>query len=435
VATPTSGHGLRVHRLARVRFVRDAAFTGGAQIVHALGAMLAGIIVARTLGPVGTGTISVVVALGSIGVLLATLGVHQSSIYFMSRPGVDADAVMSNAVAFGLFGGAAAAVGLAAAGAVFHHQLLDRISIGVFLLYVAAVPFSYFTEFARRIVLGRGRIAMFTSPDLVEGIVLLVGTAAVLLSFGSHLVPLIAVRVLIEVSIAVSMAVYLLRSLRFAFRPSPALLRRQVAYGLRSYAGSLLWVVLLQSDLILCNAFLGSGQAGVYSVAVSLGLPVTLLAGVIGTLTFQRATADPDRSSRVANANRVLRLLIPITIVSAAVLALASSWLVDLLYGSDFHASVGALVLLLPGLCALTVETVLMNFLAAEGNPPIVFVAPLIGVAFNLGANVLVIPRYGIDGAAVTSSIGYLLVFGLVARFYLRSTGSPPRALVRRAEA
>ena len=41
-----------------------------------------------------------------------------------------------------------------------------------------------------------------------------------------------------------------------------------------------------------------------------------------------------------------------------------------------------------------------MNFVAAEGSPSIIYRAPLFGVVFNLGANLLVIPRWGIDGAA-----------------------------------
>jgi O-antigen/teichoic acid export membrane protein len=430
MAAPAPGHRAVLRRLVGVGFVRDAAFTGGTQILHALGAMIGGIMVARTVGPTGTGTISVVVALASTAVLLASLGVHQSSIYFLGRPGSDRDAVMSNAIVFGLVGGAVAAGGLAVSGVLFRRQLLDRISIGLFLLYVAAVPFSYFTEFARRLVLGSGRVGMYSSPDIIEGIGLVVGTGAVLLAFGTRLTPLIGVRVAIEVAIATSMGVYLWRSVHFAFRPSRPLLRDQLAYGLRTYTGSLLWVVLLQSDLILCNGFLGSGQAGVYSVAVSLGLPVTLLAGVIGTLTFQRTAADPSRDSRVANANRVMRLLIPITILCAAGLAVASGFLVDLLYGPAFRGSVSALVLLLPGLCALTVETVLMNFMAAEGSPSIIYRAPLVGVVFNLAANLVVIPRWGIDGAAVTSTLGYLLVLVLVIRFYLTWTGSRARDLV-----
>lgn len=423
----------RLSRLSGVGFIRDVAFTGGTQLLHALGAMIAGVMVARSIGPSGTGTISVVVALASMAVLLASFGVHQSSIYFLGRPGADRDAVMSNAALFGLIGGIAAAGALAVISVLFRRQLLDRISIGIFLLYLISVPFSYFTQFAQRIVLGNGRIALYTAPDIIEGVGLVVGTAGALVTFGAQLIPLIAIRVMIEVTGAAAMAVYIFRSISFAFQPSRALLRDQIVYGLRTYAGSLLWVVLLQSDLILCNGFLGSGPAGVYSAAVSLGLPVTLVGAVIGTLTFQRAAIDPSRTSRVTNANRVIRLLIPITLLSAAMLALGSHWLVDLLYGSDFRGSVSALILLLPGLCALTVETVLMNFLAAEGNPSIVYRAPLVGVVFNLGANFLVIPRWGIDGAAVTSSLGYVLVFLLVLRFYLKWTGSRPRDLVARA--
>jgi O-antigen/teichoic acid export membrane protein len=79
---------------------------------------------------------------------------------------------------------------------------------------------------------------------------------------------------------------------------------------------------------------------------------------------------------------------------------------------------------------------VIMNFLGGEGNPPIVVWAPLVGLVLNLGANLFVIPRWGIEGAAVTSSIGYGLVLILVLVYHLRSSGSRVRdvALVRTSD-
>jgi len=52
-------------------------------------------------------------------------------------------------------------------------------------------------------------------------------------------------------------------------------------------------------------------------------------------------------------------------------------------------------------------------------------------VMVNLGANLIVIPRWGINGAATTSTIGYLIVLTLVLRHYLRTTRSPPGAVLR----
>ena len=412
------------------RFVRDVAMTGGTQAFIGLASMAGGIIVARVLGPSARGVISVLVALGSMAVLLASFGVHTSSIYFLGRFKSDRDAIISNNFVVGVVGGLLAATGLAVLGLVFQRALLNGIGLGVFLLYVTFVPFNYFNEFARRTVLGEGRVAAFNLPELGTASSLLFGVSAAILIFGRHVAPLLAVRVGTEALIAGALAVYTRRAIGFHFKPSAPLLREQVKYGVRNYAGSLLWVVLLQSDLVLCNHFLGSKQTGIYSVAVSLGLPVTLLANVVAILTFQRVSFDSSRPSRIANTNRVVRVLVVITAASTACMAAAASWIVPLIYGASFGAASQALLLLLPGLFALSVELVLMNFFAGEGSPPIVYLAPVVGVAVNLGANLLVIPRWGIDGAATTSSLAYLIVFVLVFRQYRRATQCRARSVL-----
>jgi O-antigen/teichoic acid export membrane protein len=423
-----------VSRLAknplRVRFVRDVVMTGGAQAISAGAAMVAGIMVARVLGPAAKGELSVLGALASIAVIVASLGLHHSAVYFLGRFKDDRHAVISNNALVGIVGGVLTAAALGVAGVVFRDALISGIDLGVFLLFLLFVPFNYFNEFGRRVMLGAGRVALYNLPDLVTGAALVVGTAIVLAVFGAHLVPLIVLRVVSELAIAVVMVVYVGRAIRFRLRPARGVLGRQAAYGVKNYASSLLWMVLLQGDLVLCNYFLGNAPTGVYSVAVSLGLPITMAGGVIGTIIFQRVSADASEANRVANTNRVVRVLIPILLVGMALLGAVADWVIPTVYGSGFAGADEALLLLFPGLFALAVELVLMNHLAGEGSPPIVYLGPLAGLVVNFGANIFVIPRYGINGAAVMSSVGYGVVLLLVGHQYLRLTGSRVRDLV-----
>jgi O-antigen/teichoic acid export membrane protein len=407
------------------RFLRIGfALTGGAQLFYAGASMVGGILVARALGPQGRGTISVLMAVGALSVLLASLGVYTSSIYFIGRFKEDRDAVISNATLAGLAGGVITAVILAAVGMAFHEHLLPGISIGLFLVFVLSVPFNYFNEFESRTALGIGRVGLMNLPLVVGGGSLAFGTAAVLAIFGHDLLPLVILRVATEGVVAVVLFVAVRRITAFAFKPSRRLFGRQVRYGVRNYSSALLWAFLLQSDILLLNHFVGTGETGVYSVAVSLGLPVTVLAAALGTLVFQRVSAEESPRNRVEDTNRLLRMLVPVAALATIGIGVAAPWLIPAVYGDAFGDAVGALELLLPGLFVLTLEIVLMNFLAGEGAPSIVYRAPLVGLTLNFCANLYVIPRWGIDGAAVTSTIAYTLVFLVVARFYLRWTES-----------
>src|SRR5262245_24702697 len=117
----------RIVSLLRVRFVRDVAFAGGAQAVQAALAMLTGIIVARYFGADARGTLSVLVALGTMTVLIGSLGIHQSNVYFLGRLGSNRDAVVANGLVTAIAGGVISATFLAIFGLVLHPQLLGAI--------------------------------------------------------------------------------------------------------------------------------------------------------------------------------------------------------------------------------------------------------------------------------------------------------------------
>lgn len=413
----------------RVRFVRHVAMTGGAQAVQATSAMIAGVVVARALGADAKGTLSVLTALGGMAVMLASLGVQLSGVYFLGRFKSERDAVLSNNLLVAVTGGLVTTVGLGAAGVVFHDALLPGIDQGLFLLFVCSVPFFYFNQFGRGLLLGLGRVGRYNLPEALNGGVILLGTVLAIALLGDHLGPLVALRVGVEVAIAVLVAVWLFRAARFRWHPSLAMLRRQLAYGLRNYASSLLWMFLLQSDIVLCNHFLGNSDTGIYSVAVSLGLPITMLAGVVGVLTFQRVSAEDSRPTRIAQTNRAARVLLPVAAVGIAGIGLVAQWLIPVVYGHRFEPAGVALLLLLPGFLAYSLEMVLMNFLAGEGSPLIIVWAPLVGLVLNVALNVVLIPAWGIDGASATSSLAYIVVLVLVTRYYVRSTGSRLRAI------
>jgi O-antigen/teichoic acid export membrane protein len=413
-----------------VRFVRDVAGTAGTRVIQAVCAMVAGILVARLIGPTGNGTLSVLVALGGMAVLLGSLGLHYATVYFMGRFKEERDRVISNAIVVGVVGGLVSAGALTAVALPFDRKLLGTVPHELFFIYLAVIPCAYFNMMARNILLSIGRVAIYNVPDLLEGTGLIAGTALLLAAAGRHLGPLVGLRVAIEVSVTVFLVLQLRRTLAFRFKPSRRVLQEETRYGLRNYAASVLWVLLLQSDVVLCNYFLGRGPTGVYSIAVSLGLPVTLLSTVVGLLTFQRVSTDESRPTRIANTNRTLRLMVPMVGGLAAVAAALAPLLVPLIYGDRFRGAATALIILLPGLFVLSLETVMMNFLGGEGSPAIVYQAPIVGLVANFVVNLFVIPRYGINGAATTSSACYAIVYVLVLVFYLRWTKSSLKDVV-----
>ena len=92
--------------------------------------------------------------------------------------------------------------------------------------------------------------------------------------------------------------------------------------------------------------------------------------------------------------------------------------LIPFLYGEKFRESVEALLILVPGIIAMTVYMILHSDLTGRGRAKITVYIFGMALILNIVLNLFLIPRYGINGAAFSSTISYSLgACGLLACF------------------
>ncbi|HZE19597.1 MAG TPA: methyltransferase domain-containing protein, partial [Candidatus Angelobacter sp.] len=207
---------------------------------------------------------------------------------------------------------------------------------------------------------------------------------------------------------------------RFAF--DRALFARMIPFGLKSYLSCLLAYLVIRSDMLLVNYFLGTAAAGVYSIAAQVADNLLLIPATIGLILLPRiASEEPSKQSAVtARVTRHAALVM--TLLCAAAWVLAGP-VISLLYGPGFHEAIPATRWLLPGVWALGMNGILMQHFGGQGMPLVTITAPLVGAVLNLSLNAFVVPRFGIVGAAVTSSVAYSMMLLLSLGAFLRGGG------------
>jgi len=105
--------------------------------------------------------------------------------------------------------------------------------------------------------------------------------------------------------------------------------------------------------------------------------------------------------------SQITRLATLLVLLMAIGLAVLADSFVPLYLGSDFEAAVTPLLLLLPGVIGFAVTRPVLAISQAKGEiRPIIF-ATLASALINFGANAILIPTYGMVGAAIGTSLGY----------------------------
>ena len=404
-------------------FSSHVAWTFATRLLMIFNSVVAGIIVARWLGAEGVGQLAVInVAVATI-VQLGSFGLPSSNTYFIAQDQARFRSAAINSLIFALVAGLILAVGLSAL-AHLRPDWFGFISPELIRIASISIPFQLIVLIGLNILLAVGKVKEFNLLDLASQSFVLVNAVLVLLVLHRGLEMLVtlntAASILVSIVVGSLLAVSAKNLARSAWRADMALLRRMIGYGLKFHVSILAGAIILRADLLVVNHFRGAAEAGVYSVASQFGLLLMLLPGVIATLLFPRVTAEQD--ARGETTCRVTRYTTFVMFL-CCLAAVPFSLLLPLLYGAAFSDATMLLLLLLPGVYLIGLESVLVQHFSALGLPRAIPMYWLATLALNLILVFALVPRFGAQGAAVASTISYATIFGLVALHFHTSTG------------
>jgi O-antigen/teichoic acid export membrane protein len=213
--------------------------------------------------------------------------------------------------------------------------------------------------------------------------------------------------------------------------PSPlvsrAMLLRMVRYGSMAYLARLLQFLNYRVDYWIVQHFKGDEALGLYSLASSLAMMLWMLPRA-GASVLLPATAAGDVGATAAHAARMSRVSVGVGAALMAPLVPFARWWIALLFGEDFAESATPFVILLAGCIPFIASIVLASSLAGVNRLDINLRASGAGLIVTVVLDILLIPKWGLEGAAVASAASYLVTTGIVVASFSQMHGIPIRA-------
>ncbi len=219
-----------------------------------------------------------------------------------------------------------------------------------------------------------------------------------------------------------ALVMYVITATRFGLSTPPTAPRRQdlrqgVPLALKLGTGSLLTSVD-RPVLVAQGLAIEAGEYSIGARVAELGqLPVMALVRVTSPDFFAAGEDGLAAVRRLA-----IRMTVPAALAGAAVgIALVvAAPVVPMMLGPDWEASVGVIRLLAPLPLLKAVQRFAANALTGADAPLTQFWALLVATAVNLVANLLLIPRIGLNGAIVSTlaaeSLYAAMLWGLLER-------------------
>lgn len=392
--------------------LRNTAWSFGAQIIRLATALL----LIALLDPAARGFQSLLIQLPTLIASLMLLGVSSATPVLLHR-GVDEQRLLGNLLGLGLLvtGGLALLVPTTL-------PLIARFLGGTYVVTIADVlvgmlllPPTLLGDYLRALLLAR--------RDLRQVALTQVATAVAQLIFAIVLVlwlrwgPIGALwAATLGAWVGFGWTVFAVRSLG-SLRPrlDPVVLRPLLDLGLRGHAGNVVQAFNYRLDVFFVQGFLGQAAVGWYNVGTLLAEMIWYLPNAVSAALLPQVAATQDRATTPRAARQTLLL----TILGAAGLVIVV-WPALALLRPAYLPAVPPMLVLLVGVVALSVHKVLASDLSGRGLPQYPSLTSSLALVVTIIADVLLIPRYGIIGAAAASTLAYLVQTVVLLRIYLR---------------
>lgn len=390
----------------------------GANVAATLiGALLTPILV-RILGPSRYGEYAIVMSVFALLMIIVSSGVASGTRKYLAE---DRDEEDWHANVFGYYFRIAALMAFSASAlliAAAQIGIVDR-ALGqeysfYFLLLALITVMAQFREYVRRSLLGL-KLEHISEPYYVSQKILFFVFAIGLAYLGYGVAGVLAGHIISDFILSVSGLAILSRHVSFSriLGSIPERFPRGELFSFNNL--TIVYIFMLTSlyhvDVLMLQAFTTEAQVGYYKAALVLAEFLWLAPKAIQSVMIQSASElwQQERIEKITSlSSKATRYTLLLTTLLALGIAALAPEFIPRYYGAAFEPTIVPLLLLLPGTVAFAVARPILSVSHAKGEMRVIILATGATAVMNLVLNALLIPRFGIQGAAVATSIGYL---------------------------
>lgn len=188
-----------------------------------------------------------------------------------------------------------------------------------------------------------------------------------------------------------------------------------IRYSIPLFAISIGFWTATEIDTIMLGYIMSSYDVGIYSAAkqIVIKLPHIAVAISMGTMPLFAKLNGKNHNKLKKLFGKLLKYNSLIYGIISIIILSSSFCFMKLIYGADYASSYQPLMLLLPYLIMFSFSVFLSSFLDYQGLAKKRAINLSITVVLNIILNYILIPKYGINGAAIATSVSYIPYFML----------------------
>ncbi len=404
-------------------FVKNVFVSISTKIFLFLFGTVLNIIMARMLGPEGKGIYTLTLLVGSTLFMIGNLGLTSSVIYFTGKGKYELKIITSNVLTLGLITGSILSLITILVIYNFHIPFLK----GVDPLFIATIalstPIVLVSSCLDSVLLGKQKIIDSNLIRIIEKITILLIFFIFFIFSKSWIMNAIISNVAASIVAAIVGLFLVSKMTKIVLGIQRIVISDISKFGLKVYLTNMMVFGERKLDVFMLNFFLNPAAVGYYALATGLAEFLRYIPQATISVLYPKIASSSKKDIKEYTP-KVCRHIIFLTIVGCLLMGSLAEIIIKFVYGKAFLPALPVFWVFLPGMVFFAITKVLLIDLLGRGRPMVTTVASFIGIFSSILFNILLIPKWGMFGAAAAGVISYFLITIVLFVFYLRISGN-----------
>lgn len=209
------------------------------------------------------------------------------------------------------------------------------------------------------------------------------------------------------------------------------LIRQMFVYGLWGSADNLAENLTSRLNYFLLRQMGGYGQVGLLDTGTKVSESVWHISRSVSFISYSQTAKTPEPEMQRQLTIRFFKLTYCTLVAVMAIVLLIPEWIyTDYLFSEEFKGVSGVIQCLSIGIITLGSNSVLSHYFIATGKVKYSTFSSCIGLFVLLVAGFFLIPAYSVYGAAISTSIAFLMMLIFSLTVFVRLTKTSLRELL-----
>ncbi|WP_307423884.1 lipopolysaccharide biosynthesis protein [Chryseobacterium sp. MDT2-18] len=186
------------------------------------------------------------------------------------------------------------------------------------------------------------------------------------------------------------------------------------SYGWKTQLSAFIQFLNYRLSFYFLEYFQGIATVGVFSIGVAFSEAIWTLSRSLAVILYADVINSKNEQDSITKTKSSLKITLFVTVFFLAIMLLVPEKVYTVIFSKDFYQTKKIILLLSPGIVAIAVSNIIGYYFAGTNRLGILNVKSVIGFLITICLSFYAIPKWGIFGACLVTTVSYCVSSGVL---------------------